>query len=85
MGVHLLSALPAGNLIYVQTFVVHEVHANLFVYTYSLPRHAKQRFSAYTTLLKAVPGSKKPCEGPDPRHCISFPVQVLIQAANAYT
>lgn len=32
MGVHLLSALPAGNLIYVQMFVVREVHTNLFLY-----------------------------------------------------
>lgn len=29
---HLLSALPVGNLIYVQMFVVHEVHADLYIY-----------------------------------------------------
>lgn len=84
MGVHLLSALPAGNLIYVQMFVVREVHANLFTYTYLLSRHAKQRFSAYATQkLKAVPGSKKPRGGPAPSHCIGFPMQALPQAADA--
>lgn len=49
MGVHLLSALPVGNLIYVQMFVVHEVHADLYIYMFLLSRHAKQRFSTYTT------------------------------------
>lgn len=32
-----------------------------------------------------MPGSKKPCGGPDPSHCMSFSVQALIQAANTST
>ena len=80
MGVHLLSALPAGNLIDVQMLVIHEVHANLFIYMYLLPRHAKAEISSllYTKQLKAVPGSKNPCGGPNPSHCTSFPMQALI-------
>lgn len=51
MGVYLLSALPAGSLIYVEMFVVHEVHTNLFIYTYIylVSWHKKQRFSVYIT------------------------------------
>lgn len=61
MGVHLLSALPVGNLICVQMFAVHEVQANLFLYMYLSSRHAKHRLFSlhYTKQLKAVPGSKK--------------------------
>lgn len=61
MGVRLLSASPAGNLISVQMFAVHEVHADLFLYMYLLSRHAKHRLFSlhYTKQLEAVPDSKK--------------------------
>lgn len=73
MGVHLLNALPAGSLIYVQLFVVHEVHANLFIYIYLVSRHEKQRFSAYVTQnsSKLCLAAKSPVENPT----LSFSVQ----------